>query len=286
MCGNATIRPSGFGPSLRPTPRTFMNRICPLEPNPFRVNNFVSGFLSGPCCERMLWSPERKMTAAPSPMMPESQAPGMSRVVAVQDQFGAWLMPGRKSPPSKEGGYSDRADAAIERGVRLCAELEAGNILFCDREAINLCFPRTAFPISAEEREFLLGQKQTSAAYHKNIAYRPGEDRVTGLDKSEAAEAERLRKLLRDNSQSAPELLEKLPPRRAAIPPRNGSARWRIVLPGFCRDSRPSSGARPTTSSCTAATTRRRKTPRFMPSVRSSAGNFRRMRRGLFLRTA
>ena len=165
------------------------------------------------------------MTAAPSPMMPESQAPGMSRVVAVQDQFGAWLIPGRKSPPSKEGGYSDRADAAIERGVRLCAELEAGNILFCDREAVNLYFPRTAFPISAEEREFLLGQKQTSAAYHKNIAYRPGEDRVTGLDKSEAAEAERLRKILRDYSQRATEFLEKL------LPPYAG--KWKLDFASY-----------------------------------------------------
>src|SRR3989442_3770637 len=153
--------------------------------------------LSGWAGERMLWSRERKMTAAPSPMMPERQAPGMSRLVAVGEQPAA----------------------------RLCAELESGNILFCDREAINLCFPRTAFPISAEEREFLLGQKQTSAAYHKNIAYRPGEDRVTGLDKSEAAEAERLRKILRDYSQSAAEFLKKL------LPPYAG--KWKLDFASY-----------------------------------------------------
>src|SRR2546426_5906918 len=42
--------------------------------------------LSGWAGERMLWSLERKMTAAPSPMMPESQAPGMSRLVAVGER--------------------------------------------------------------------------------------------------------------------------------------------------------------------------------------------------------
>ena len=90
------------------------------------------------------------------------------------------------------------------RGELLCAELEAGNILF---------FPKTPFEISAAERAILLGQKQTSAAYHKNVAYRPAEDRVTGLDKSESEEGERLRAILKHYSQSAAKFLgELLPP--------------------------------------------------------------------------
>ena len=86
-----------------------------------------------------------------------------------------------------------------EAGRDLCAALEAGHILF---------FPKTPFEISAAERQILLGQKQTSAAYHKNVAYRPAEDRVTGLDKSESAEAEQLRAILKRYSQSASALLD------------------------------------------------------------------------------
>ena len=89
-------------------------------------------------------------------------------------------------------------------GAALCGELETGNILY---------FPVTPFPISEEDRAVLLGQKQTSGAFHKNVAYRPAEDRVTGLDKSESAEAEKLRGILQHYSQSATKFLgELLPP--------------------------------------------------------------------------
>jgi hypothetical protein len=103
-----------------------------------------------------------------------------------------------------EGRFaSELPDDSRERGGRLCAQLEAGNILF---------FPHTPFEISPAERQILLGQKQTSAAYHKNVAYRPAEDRVTGLDKSESAEAEQLRAILRHYSRSAAQFLAELLP--------------------------------------------------------------------------
>ena len=57
----------------------------------------------------------------------------------------------------------------------LCGELEAGNILY---------FPRTPFDFPDDDLQFLLSRKQTDASFHKNIAYRPAEDRITGLDKS------------------------------------------------------------------------------------------------------
>src|ERR1700749_2362840 len=89
-------------------------------------------------------------------------------------------------------------------GAALCGDLETGNILY---------FPATPFVISEEDRAVLLGQKQTSGAFHKNVAYRPAEDRVTGLDKSESAEAEKLRGILQHYSQSATKFLgELLPP--------------------------------------------------------------------------
>jgi hypothetical protein len=112
-----------------------------------------------------------------------------SQLVTVQDDQG------RFSPALPED--------AEARGVELCRHLEAGNILF---------FPRTPFEISASDRQTLLGQKQTSAAYHKNVAYRPAEDKVTGLDKSESREREQLRAILRSYSEATVSLLRRLLP--------------------------------------------------------------------------
>jgi hypothetical protein len=103
-----------------------------------------------------------------------------------------------------------------ESGERLCAELESANILF---------FPNTPFDISAADREVLLGQKQTSAAFHKNVAYRPAENRVTGLDKSEFAEAERLRVILESYSQNAAKFLA------ALLPPYAG--KWKLDFASY-----------------------------------------------------
>lgn len=86
-------------------------------------------------------------------------------------------------------------------GRQLCSELEAGNILF---------FPQPPFVILAEDRDFLLGQKQTDSGYHKNIAYRPSEDRITGLGKSEGPEDGRLHAIMRNYSQSVVEFLGEL----------------------------------------------------------------------------
>jgi hypothetical protein len=90
-----------------------------------------------------------------------------------------------------------------QAGAQLCGELESGNILY---------FPATPFVISEEDRAVLLGQKQTSGAFHKNVAYRPAEDRVTGLDKSESVEAEKLRGILQHYSDSAAKFLGQLLP--------------------------------------------------------------------------
>jgi len=73
----------------------------------------------------------------------------------------------------------------------LAGELESGNILF---------FPRMPFALSAEDASFLLAQKQTDAGYHKNIAYRPAEDRLTGSGKMPARDAARLKSILKSYS--------------------------------------------------------------------------------------
>jgi len=69
-----------------------------------------------------------------------------------------------------------------------CAQLEAGDILF---------FPKTPVAISSDDLGFLIGHQQVGGAYHKNIAYRPLEDRITGFDAQNAASAERLRGIMR-----------------------------------------------------------------------------------------
>jgi hypothetical protein len=83
-------------------------------------------------------------------------------------------------------------------------QLERGNILF---------FPRTPFALSEDERDVLRSTSLTGGTLHKNIAYRPTSDRVTGFDKSVAHDSEKLRAVLRAYSQRALGLLEKLLPR-------------------------------------------------------------------------
>ena len=109
------------------------------------------------------------MSAASVPSATQGSIAGMSRLVTVKDEVGARGVDG-------------------ERGRTLCGELEASNILY---------FPRTPFAFPDDDLQFLLGLKQTDASFHKNIAYRPAEDRITGLDKSaQGPEADRLRAIV------------------------------------------------------------------------------------------
>ncbi len=82
--------------------------------------------------------------------------------------------------------------------------LERGNVLF---------FPRTPFPFSDEERNTLRSSELSSSRHHKNIAYRPASDKVTGFDSSAVKDPERLRAVLRSYSQHALEFLRAFLPR-------------------------------------------------------------------------
>jgi hypothetical protein len=79
------------------------------------------------------------------------------------------------------------------RDREVCRILEEGNILL---------FGETPFALPAGDREFLLRQRQTEAGYHKNIAYRRGGDRVTGVARQQAEDAEQLKRVLRDYSKT------------------------------------------------------------------------------------
>lgn len=93
-----------------------------------------------------------------------------------------------------------RGDAAFS-STALCSELEAGNILY---------FAETPFSFPPEDLDFLLASRQTGSVLHKNIAYRPAEDRITGLDKSDANDRERLKNIMRGYSQRAERFLREL----------------------------------------------------------------------------
>lgn len=81
--------------------------------------------------------------------------------------------------------------SATEENYR---RLETGDILF---------FPTTPFELTAQERTFLLSQKQTEASYHKNISYRPVEDRLKGVDQSDEAARRQAHQIMSDYSKRA-----------------------------------------------------------------------------------
>jgi len=110
-----------------------------------------------------------------------------------------------------------QAESNPGRGRTLCGELEAGNILF---------FAQTPFAFPDHDLKFLLSRKQTDAGFHKNIAYRPAEDRITGLDKSAAGpEVDRLRAIVGGYSQRAAQFLAEL------LPPYAG--KWKLDFASY-----------------------------------------------------
>jgi 3-deoxy-D-manno-oct-2-ulosonic acid (Kdo) hydroxylase len=88
------------------------------------------------------------------------------------------------------GGWAEPT-ARLARSRWYCERLEEGQILI---------FPATPFAIADEDRDFLVGVRQTTAAYHKNISYRPAERRIRGLERG-SADAARLGKILQAYSE-------------------------------------------------------------------------------------
>jgi hypothetical protein len=95
-----------------------------------------------------------------------------------------------------------------EHGRWCCARLEEGDILF---------FEKTPFELPQEEVQFLLGQKQSDARYHKNIAYRPLSDRLTGYAQGHGSDKERLHAIMQRYSQKVVGFTAQL------LPPYSGS---------------------------------------------------------------
>jgi 3-deoxy-D-manno-oct-2-ulosonic acid (Kdo) hydroxylase len=72
--------------------------------------------------------------------------------------------------------------------------LESGDILY---------FPESPPLLSEADRAFLVAQKQVDASYHKNISYRPIEDRLKGIDQNNDEQRARVHEIMRGYSQRA-----------------------------------------------------------------------------------
>jgi hypothetical protein len=88
-----------------------------------------------------------------------------------------------------------------EQTRQWCAQLEAGDILY---------FPQTPIQIPQNDIEFLLGQQQTDSPLHKNIAYKPNIDKLSGVDTNtaDAQSVSRLQGIMRQYSRSVTEFLK------------------------------------------------------------------------------
>ena len=86
------------------------------------------------------------------------------------------------------------------------SNLEKGNVLY---------FPTTPFTLSEEDQQFLRGLNFSGRAVHKNIAYRPLSDRVTGIEASDE-QRDRLLQIMRNYSGAVVKFTSELLPEYAA----------------------------------------------------------------------
>ena len=96
----------------------------------------------------------------------------------------------------------DGRPATAEQAREWCARLESGDILF---------FPETPLRFTEDELAFLRGQQQTGSSLHKNIAYKPNVDKLSGVDAKagDAAGVERLHGIMRGYSQQVVDFLSR-----------------------------------------------------------------------------
>jgi hypothetical protein len=66
--------------------------------------------------------------------------------------------------------------------------LESGDILY---------FPTAPALVTAEERALLVTQRQSQSSIHKNVSYRPSEDRLRGIDQHDQAQLNRVHEIMR-----------------------------------------------------------------------------------------
>jgi hypothetical protein len=114
---------------------------------------------------------------------------------------------------------SELSDEVPEARARAwCERLEAGEILF---------FPQSPIPFRPDDLSFLLGQQQSGSTLHKNIAYKPNLDTVSGLDAGaiSAADLAYLQAIMRQYSRDVTRFLTRF------LSPYQG--RWRLDYASF-----------------------------------------------------
>jgi hypothetical protein len=94
----------------------------------------------------------------------------------------------------------DGSPVRCEQTRSWCAHLEGGGILY---------FPQSPIPIPPSDLQFLLGRQQSRSRLHKNIAYKPDRDQLSGVDKKTAtpADLEQLHAVMRRYSASVDNFL-------------------------------------------------------------------------------
>ena len=83
---------------------------------------------------------------------------------------------------------------AVQAGVDPYDVLESGNILV---------FPNGSLMPAPDDREFLCEIRQDGGSIHKNIAYRPAADKISGTGKLPEQTVTRLRSILQQYSRAA-----------------------------------------------------------------------------------
>lgn len=99
---------------------------------------------------------------------------------------------------------------------QLYEALEKGNILFLEH---------TPFLPSEEDAAFLRRQHQAQTKIHKNIAYKPQQDKITGVQDEPPENVARLKRIMQDYSRGALEFLARLLPAYAKI--------WKVDYASF-----------------------------------------------------
>ena len=84
--------------------------------------------------------------------------------------------------------------------------LETGDILY---------FSNIPFGLPGEHWDFLLGQRQAAGALHKNISYRPIQDRLNGVDQKDPAARQQMHDIMQSYSQRAVAFMASFLPRYA-----------------------------------------------------------------------
>lgn len=158
------------------------------------------------------------VTAGTARFRPEGQ-PGNSKIPSASRQTtpeGAARLAHLVSIPT-DASKTGASPLDRQRFSRWCSEqLELGNILFI--QGIPFEFPD-------DWRAFLLKLKTPESRHHKNIAYRPSEDRLTGFSSENKETQKQLHGVLRNYSTGVVEYLSNLLPEYARS--------WRLDYASF-----------------------------------------------------